>query len=242
MPAIKLSTSNLITAKLGTSQVAKIMLGDTQLWPNGGYGLLYNYYACIDSRNIANTGWHMPSIAEWDDLISGLGYTDAGGKLKQTGLLHWLSPNTGATNSSEFGAVGAGTRHSSGWSDLNTKCYFQSATFLYGDANNITPPIQYNSAEIASGPYGGQRYFGFPVRLIKDTTSLVSQGQPGTYTDNSGNTYPTVLIGPQEWICVNLRDTKYRNGDPIPEITDQTAWNARTAGAWCYYNNDANNL
>lgn len=36
----------------------------------------------------------------------------------------------------------------------------------------------------------------------------------------------------------NLDVTTYRNGDPIPYVTDPTAWAALTTGAWCYYNND----
>ena len=52
---------------------------------------------------------------------------------------------------------------------------------------------------------------------------------------------PTVVIGTQEWMLRNLDVTKYRNGDDIPEITDQTQWNNLTTGAWCYYNNDPAN-
>jgi uncharacterized protein (TIGR02145 family) len=52
---------------------------------------------------------------------------------------------------------------------------------------------------------------------------------------------PTVVIGTQEWMLRNLDVTKYRNGDDIPEITDQTQWNNLTTGAWCYYNNDSAN-
>jgi uncharacterized protein (TIGR02145 family) len=36
----------------------------------------------------------------------------------------------------------------------------------------------------------------------------------------------------------NLDVAFYRNGDPIPQVTDATAWAALTTGAWCYYNND----
>jgi uncharacterized protein (TIGR02145 family) len=39
----------------------------------------------------------------------------------------------------------------------------------------------------------------------------------------------------------NLDVTTYRNGDPIPEITDQTQWNNLTTGAWCYYQNNTAN-
>jgi len=49
---------------------------------------------------------------------------------------------------------------------------------------------------------------------------------------------PTIVIGTQQWMEKNLEVTTYRNGDPIPYVTDATAWAALTTGAWCYYNND----
>jgi uncharacterized protein (TIGR02145 family) len=47
-----------------------------------------------------------------------------------------------------------------------------------------------------------------------------------------------VVIGTQKWMEKNLDVTTYRNGDVIPQVTDPTAWEALTTGAWCYYNND----
>jgi len=51
----------------------------------------------------------------------------------------------------------------------------------------------------------------------------------------------TVTIGTQEWTTRNLDVATYRNGDPIPEIQDQTEWLTTTEGAWCYYDNDPAN-
>ena len=48
----------------------------------------------------------------------------------------------------------------------------------------------------------------------------------------------SVIIGTQKWSLQNLDVTTYRNGDPIPEVTDPTAWNTTGNGAWCWYNND----
>jgi len=36
----------------------------------------------------------------------------------------------------------------------------------------------------------------------------------------------------------NLKTTKYRNGDEIPNITDASVWSVLTTGAWSYQNND----
>lgn len=48
-------------------------------------------------------------------------------------------------------------------------------------------------------------------------------------------------IGNQIWMPRNLNVSTYRNGDPIPEVTNQTTWNSLTTGAWCYYDNDPAN-
>ena len=52
---------------------------------------------------------------------------------------------------------------------------------------------------------------------------------------------PNVTIGSQIWSSTNLDVTTYRDGTPIPQVTDPTAWANLTTGAWCYYaNNTAN--
>jgi len=62
---------------------------------------------------------------------------------------------------------------------------------------------------------------------------------PLTVTDIDGNVYNTVTIGTQVWMVENLKTTRYRNGDAIPNVTDATAWTTLTTGAYCSYNNNA---
>ncbi len=57
-------------------------------------------------------------------------------------------------------------------------------------------------------------------------------------TDIDGDNYQIVKIGTQVWMAENLRVTHYRNGDPIPIVTDDTAWAGLTSGACCSYDND----
>lgn len=40
------------------------------------YGKLYNWYAAIDMNGLCPQGWHVPSGAEWDILVTYLGGTD----------------------------------------------------------------------------------------------------------------------------------------------------------------------
>jgi uncharacterized protein (TIGR02145 family) len=65
--------------------------------------------------------------------------------------------------------------------------------------------------------------------------------QPEIITDIDGNIYHTITIGTQVWMVENLNVTHYRNGDPIPNITDSASWRNLTIGAYCNYNNADSN-
>lgn len=41
------------------------------------------------------------------------------------------------------------------------------------------------------------------------------------------------------WTTRNLDVATYRNGDPIPQVTDPEAWAKLTTGAWCWHTNDS---
>lgn len=57
-------------------------------------------------------------------------------------------------------------------------------------------------------------------------------------TDIDGNTYPTVIIGNQEWMEKNLRTSRYQNGDPILNVPDSRRWGAKREGAWAWYDDE----
>lgn len=133
------------------------------------YGKLYNWYAINDPRGLAPAGWHIPSDAEWTTLASCLGGEDvAGGKMKETGTLLWLSPNTGATNSSGFKALPGGFRDPSGFNRLAGGCGWWSST----EATVPDPlsawyrNIDYNGAYL--GRTNSLKQVGFSVRCIKN--------------------------------------------------------------------------
>jgi len=66
---------------------------------------------------------------------------------------------------------------------------------------------------------------------------------PGqTVTDIDGNVYPAVTIGTQTWMAANLKTTKYRNGTPIPKVSDSLQWTLLTTPGYCNYNNDPNTV
>ena len=84
------------------------------------YGKLYAWSAAMNGAASSNTnprnvqgvcpdGWHLPSKAEWQQFAGFLGGLNiAGGKLKESGNAHWISPNTGATDETGFTALPGG--------------------------------------------------------------------------------------------------------------------------------------
>jgi len=56
--------------------------------------------------------------------------------------------------------------------------------------------------------------------------------------DADGNSYETVEIGNQCWFKENLKTTKYRDGEPINNITGQTEWMDYDWDGYAWFNND----
>ena len=61
----------------------------------------------------------------------------------------------------------------------------------------------------------------------------------GTVTDADGNTYKTVKIGNQWWMCENLRVKHFRNGSDISfigNVNQDSVWANATEPAYCFLN------
>jgi len=72
------------------------------------YGGLYNWYQ-INQDNFVPDGWHVPTEAEINTLLTYVGgVLIAGGKLKEFGLDHWLTPNTDGGDNFGFKALPGG--------------------------------------------------------------------------------------------------------------------------------------
>ena len=129
-------------------------------------------------QGICPSGWHIPTDAEWCTMenevdagavscsatdFRGL---DAGGNLKETGTLHWGSPNSGATNSSGFTGLPGGFRSSTNGAfyNLSDIAYFWTSSEIGGTAwhrrlTNSSPMVQRNDFY---QPHGAS------VRCLKD--------------------------------------------------------------------------
>lgn len=130
------------------------------------YGGLYNYYTVITSK-LCPDGWHVPSDAEWTTLTDFLGGENiAGGKMKETGNTHWLSPNAGATNESGFTGLPGGYRHRGSSSIQKGEfAYFWSST-EHSNNEYWLRGLSSNDAEVDR--YTNQLWNGLSVRCIKD--------------------------------------------------------------------------
>jgi uncharacterized protein (TIGR02145 family) len=130
------------------------------------YGALYNWYA-VNTGKLCPTGWHVATDAEWTQLTDYLGGENvAGGKMKEAGLSHWQSPNTGATNSSGFTALPGGYRHLDGsFNDLSGYAYFWSSS--QGDATSAWGrSLNYSVEYVGRGNY--YKTLGFSCRCLQD--------------------------------------------------------------------------
>ena len=213
------------------------------------YGLLYNWYAATDARNIAANGW---SICAFDDIvILGL-YCDPYGSfeyhLEQLMSVGEWSYET--TNEYNFNAVPCYGRRADGTFILDEETF--DVMYLMASNTSITLYIRADDLSAFSDMPGSggslevNKKSGQSlrcVRLATEAEQLLSDGTAcNNYTGNDGKVYRTVKIGTQVWLADNLAETKYRNGDTIPEVTDNAAWAALTTGALCAYNNDWSNV
>lgn len=131
------------------------------------YGKLYNWYAVNDPRGLAPVGYHIPTNAEWTTLSNYLGgLSTFGAAIKETGTTHWRTPNTGATNSSGFTALGASWRDINGtFATLTNEGYWWSST-AFGVGNSYSRFVNFNTATGFNVQNNVKD--GLSVRLIKD--------------------------------------------------------------------------
>jgi uncharacterized protein (TIGR02145 family) len=129
------------------------------------YGALYNWYT-VNTGKLAPKGWHVPTDAEWTTLTTYLGGAAvAGGKLKETGTVHWID-NMYATNETGFTALPGGLRWEDGlFYNVGVIGKWWSATeFL---TNNAWYRQMY-SKDSDVERYGYFKRPGFSVRCVKD--------------------------------------------------------------------------
>jgi uncharacterized protein (TIGR02145 family) len=142
------------------------------------YGRLYKWNAIIGTNGYVSTsggvqgicppGWHIPSHEEWSELAEYLGGgIGAGGKMKHTSYLYWNYPNTAATNSSGFSALGSGRLNSYGtYSELGESANFWTSTEIPGENQVRFRFLQHDGANLYI--MNSWKNWAFSVRCLKD--------------------------------------------------------------------------
>jgi uncharacterized protein (TIGR02145 family) len=132
------------------------------------YGALYNWYA-VNTGNLCPLGWHVPSDDEWTILTDYLGgLSVAGGKLKNEGTAYWDSPNTGATNETQFSAMPAGYRT---FND-DGKFFSLGLGGTFWCSNSVTSESAWSRAMLNTSSavlvISNEKRYGTSVRCLKD--------------------------------------------------------------------------
>jgi len=137
------------------------------------YGGMYQWdemmqYSTIPGvKGICPMDWHLPVEGEWLTLMNYLGGVDlAGGAMKETGTVHWVYPNTGATNSSGFTALPGGYRDPAAQFDnLGYRgIYCSSSQTDISNAGYVY--LDYDYSYLAT--YSLPKLHAFSVRCLKD--------------------------------------------------------------------------
>lgn len=235
--------------------MAKLKITGKDNFFNVRFGYLYNWFAVSGStgqgvKSLSSSGWHVPDGYDFAALTITIGGTihdsyfpnipnTLSNNLKEIGTTYWNPPNTDADNLYLFNSRGSGIR-------MNTTGIFGgiggTVTYWAFDTTDFTIALGYTLTEMNTNfyanMYGGQALTnGSSVRLVKDQT-ILSDGETGIYIGNDGKKYKTICIGTQEWLSVDLCETKLRDGTLIPEVTNNNTWINLTTGARCSYNND----
>lgn len=91
------------------------------------YGRLYNWET---AQNVCPNGWHLPSVKEWEILISQLGGKNvAASKLKGVMNFYWQGDNKKSSNAVRFWALPGGFGlNENVFSGMGNESYFQTSS------------------------------------------------------------------------------------------------------------------
>ena len=150
--------------------------GSTEYKPH--YGLLYNWYAVeylTANKTTLIPGWHVPTQEEWLTLFTSLqgGIATAGAALKTT--TGWsfngdTSPSRNGTDDYNFSVLPSGVRNfNNAMINEGSNGYFWSSVgFSSTDAYYVEFKSYGNDVDSVVNSTG-DKYNGYPLRLVKDT-------------------------------------------------------------------------
>lgn len=125
------------------------------------YGKLYNGYAVSNAKGLCPNGWHIPSKAEFSQMLTQGGFQ--GGNFRA--LTGW-NGNTPTTNSTGFSALPGGITNGSSFNDLGNVAYFWTSTQGDPSTTAYTRTIFHDTDFIGGNTEGKSK--GLSCRCVKD--------------------------------------------------------------------------
>jgi len=165
------------------------------------YGGLYTWDEMMEyhqdgNKGLCPCGWHLPDNSEWNELISHLGgNSNASGKMKESGLEHWSSPNLNATNESGFTVLPGGWNEypNGSYSDLGQQANFWSTTVIsIGD--RLASRMMLSSSDSLIHFTGVNMFYAYSVRCLYDKSSFSCL----SITDNQLNDLTQIEFTPNK--------------------------------------------
>ena len=146
------------------------------------------------------------------------------------GIIAILSENCDVPNNAEQGFVYS-TEIQPTLEDTQVNV---NGTSISTTIDGLEPNTTYYARSFLTNNFG--EFYGNEIDFTTEESSGCND--TGTVTDQDGNSYDYLCYGDQVWTVENAEMVTYRDGTPIPEVTDYTEWVNLTTGAWAYYNND----
>ncbi len=189
------------------------------------FGKLYNYFAVVDPRGIADEGWHIPSDAEWtqlEDYIGNnftsygrpVGKDNAGRQMKISGFGNETSGN-GTYNWSRFSGLPGGRIFNNRFEYINQSGHWWSSTEIetgYGFTGIKMRWITEHNSVLNSWT---SKDNGLSIRLVKGEIKQKNEKVESSIQ---------VKIGNQIWMKNNLFVDTFQNGDKILESKNMVEW------------------
>lgn len=128
-------------------------------------GLLYNWYAVKllnDNKATFCPGWHVPTNDEWTALANAVGGTSTAGTKLKAANVSWAT-SWGGTDDYGFGVLPAGLYYGS-FNNVDSYAYFWTVT-----ESGSSAYYRYFDTGAAMYQVANSKYYGFSVRLVKDS-------------------------------------------------------------------------